>query len=217
MSGLLKREFKLVSQSWGDFLLGMGFFLSSGLLLPFALGPESETLSRYGPGLIWILNLLVICFSVETFFQQDHADGSFTLLRLSVVGLWKIYMAKVIVLILVLGGLLLSGSLLLAVVFQLSPNLVFCLGGTLALALPGMISMGAMVVCLTLNSNSSGLLRPFLLFPLYIPLLVFGVGICEAILLQQSPLPFLKSLLGVSLLYLILSIPVAGKILTSSH
>ena len=55
---LLIRDLKLAARVGGSGVMGLIFFLMIVTLIPFALGPDLNLLSRIGPAILWIAALL---------------------------------------------------------------------------------------------------------------------------------------------------------------
>ena len=51
---ILKRDLSLASRAGGGGELALVFFLTIVVLVPFALGPDLNLLSRIGPAILWM-------------------------------------------------------------------------------------------------------------------------------------------------------------------
>ena len=51
---MLTRELRLTLRGGGDMLTLVLFFVIVGAIVPFAVGPDQELLSRIAPGIVWI-------------------------------------------------------------------------------------------------------------------------------------------------------------------
>ena len=80
MIALLKRDLALSIRAGGGFGLGLAFFLIVVTLVPFAVGPQSELLSRIAPGILWLGALLACLLSLDRILALDWEDGSLDLL-----------------------------------------------------------------------------------------------------------------------------------------
>ena len=81
-NALLVRDLKLAARVGGSGVMGLIFFLMIVTLMPFALGPDLNLLSRIGPAILWIAALLATLIGLDRLFQADQEDGSLDLLRL---------------------------------------------------------------------------------------------------------------------------------------
>ena len=100
---LLVRDLKLAARVGGSGVMGLIFFLMIVTLIPFALGPDLNLLSRIGPAILWIAALLATLIGLDRLFQADQEDGSLDLLRLSHAPLEIVVLAKVVAYWLVTG------------------------------------------------------------------------------------------------------------------
>jgi heme exporter protein B len=137
-------------------------------------------LARIAAGVIWVAALLAAMLSLERLFQNDFDDGSLELLVLAPVPLEVVVLAKVGAHWLTTGLPLMVTAPLLAVLLNLGADGFLVLIATLALGTPTLSLIGAVGAALVLGSRRGGVLLSLLLLPLYIPVLVFGVGAIDA-------------------------------------
>ena len=72
----LKRDLRIALRRRADTLNLLGFFVLACLMVPFAVGPETDWLARLGPGIIWVMALLAQLTALPMLFANDHQDGS---------------------------------------------------------------------------------------------------------------------------------------------
>ena len=82
---LLWRDIVLALRLGGGGGIGLAFFVLTVVLVPLGIGPETGTLARIAPGVLWIAALLAALLSLDRLFQADHEDGSLDQLMLSPV------------------------------------------------------------------------------------------------------------------------------------
>lgn len=211
--GLLKRELSLVFKRKHEAFFMITFFVFCGFLFPFALGTAPETLSRYGAGIIWLLTIFTLSLSLRSFFLGDELDGSLDQLKLQCGNASGVFLLKAVTHCLILIPLILCSAWILSIAFSIPSSIASWLLGSVAVSLPGFIFISGTISALSLQTNLPVLVKPLLLFPLYIPLLIFGIGVTEALLIHQPCLAFFKILIAVSLLIVVISAFLAGKIL----
>lgn len=175
VAALIGRDIRIAWRIGGGALIGVLFFLSVVVLMPFAVGPDIALLKRLGPAVLWLGAMLASLLTLERLFATDHEDGSLDLLLMSRMPLeltcaakalahWIASSIPLIVATPLLGLMLnLDGDAMLGVALTL-------LAGTPALTLTGMIGAS-----LAVTLRRGGLLLPVLVLPLSIPTLIFGV------------------------------------------
>lgn len=177
---LLRRDLRLAQRQGMDSVMVVVFFVIAVVLFPFGVGPEPNTLARIAPGVIWVAALLASMLSLERLFQADYEDGSLELLVLSPVTLEIIILAKVLAHWLTTGLPLIIAAPVLAVLLNMNAEGFGVLVLALTLGTPTLSLIGAVGAGLILGSRRGGVLLSLLILPLYIPILIFGVGAVDA-------------------------------------
>ena len=77
------REYKVNLSGIHDILTNITFFFISIFIFIFSIGPEKETLSLLGVGILWTLLLLSSTLSLRKFYQDDFENGSLIVLHLN--------------------------------------------------------------------------------------------------------------------------------------
>src|SRR3954451_13861029 len=80
MTALFLREVRLGIRAGGGALTGVLFFLTVVAVVPFAVGPDLNLLSRIGPAILWIGALLASLLGLDRLFQAEREDGSLDLM-----------------------------------------------------------------------------------------------------------------------------------------
>lgn len=177
---IIARDLGLALRQGMDSAMVVGFFVLAVVLFPFGVGPEPNVLARIAPGVIWVAALLASMLSLERLFHLDHEDGSLEVLALTPLPLMATVLAKVISHWLTTGLPLIIAAPLLAVLLGLPADGFGVLIAALALGTPILSLIGAVGAALVLGARRGGVLLSLLVLPLYIPVLVFGVGAVDA-------------------------------------
>jgi heme exporter protein B len=207
-ASLLRRDLTLIWRRRGDALNPILFALIVVALFPLALGPEPDNLRRIAAGVVFVALLLSGLLALDTLFRGDFEDGSLEQLVLSPHPLALLLACKIAVHWLTTALPLLVAAPLLAEMLNL-PHAIFpVLLAALALATPLLSLIGAVCVALTVGMRRSGMLLALLVLPLYVPVLIFGAGACNA---AQAGFPFLAPLLwlGAGLVLALVLAPMA--------
>lgn len=177
---VVRRDLRLALRQGSDSVMVVMFFLLTVVLFPFGIGPEGNILARVASGVIFVAALLASMLSLERLFQTDYEDGSLELLTLSPVPLEIVVLGKITAHWLTTGLPLMIASPLLAVLMNMSSDGFSVLMLALLLGTPALSLIGAIGAALVLGSRRGGVLISLLVLPLFVPVLIFGVGLVEA-------------------------------------
>jgi heme exporter protein B len=202
---LIKRDIALARRQGGGLGAALGFILSVMVLIPLALGPDQNLLSRLAPGMMWLALLLSVLLTADRMFQQDFEDGSLDIMAMTNMPFELITLAKAlahwITVSLPLAILTPPLALLLSInVSQLPILFVSMVAGSLALSM--LASIGGAV---TAGLRRGGLLVSLLILPLYVPVLIFGVAASTSDMAPSSSTPALIVLCAITLMSLIVA------------
>ena len=190
---ILKRDLAVASRAGGGGELALVFFLTLVVLVPFALGPDLNLLSRIGPAILWLGALLSVLIGLDRLFQSDEEDGSLDLIRASALPLELAVLAKGLAHWLTTGLPLALVSPLLGLLVALPGEGVLPLVATLLVGTPALSFIGAGGAALAASLRRGGLIVPVLVAPLTVPVLIFGVSAANAAV--GGTVPFLTPFL----------------------
>lgn len=175
------------------------FFVLAVTLFPLGVGPETAVLARIASGVLWVAALLAAMLSLDRLFQADFEDGSLDLLALGPLPLELAVLAKSAAHWATTGLPLIIASPILAVLMQLDGAGYLTLVAAMALGTPALSLIGGIGAALTVGIRRGGVLLSLLVLPLYIPVLIFGVGAVEAAIDGLTQRPQLLILAALSL------------------
>jgi heme exporter protein B len=179
---LIARDLKVAARIGGSGALGLVFFLMMVTLVPFALGPDLNLLSRIGPAILWLSAVLATLIGLDRLFQADEEDGSLDLLRSSPLPLELVVVAKVTAHWLTTGLPLALACPVFGLLVALPPLGMAAMVATLLVGTPALTFVGAVGAALTSTIRRGGLIVAILVLPLMIPTLIFGVSAANAAL-----------------------------------
>ncbi len=168
MIALLVRDMRLAMRAGGGFGLGLAFFLIVTVLIPFGVGPESATLTRIAPGILWVGALLACLLSLDRIFQLDFEDGTLDLLATAPIPMEGAVAVKALAHWLVTGLPLTLSAPVFATLLNLEPPGHLWVFVTLLIGTPALSMIGAFGAALTVGLKRGGLLMSLLVLPLYI-------------------------------------------------
>ena len=171
---MLRRDLLLTYRNRAQAINPLLFFVLVVILFPFGVGPDAILLKTMAPGIIWVAALLAALLSLDSIFRSDFDDGFLEQLVLSPYPLSVLVLAKVIAHWLVSGFPLVLVAPLLAVFLGMSTDAIGILVLTLLLGTPVLSLIGAIGVALTVGLRQGGIILALLVFPLYIPVLIFA-------------------------------------------
>ena len=213
---LIRRDLGLSLTRGGGPLLAVGFYLTLMAMIPLSLGPDQAILSRIAAGLTWLCLALSSLLSLERLFERDYEDAVFDTLRLGPLPLELIALLKC-----------LSQWLGTGVILSLmTPVVMIILGAPVFLALMGLISaflgslsfalIGGIGASLALGSRKGGVLIALLVLPFYVPPVIFGAGLMQAVQTNASPVQALAFLAAYALFALAMGPIAMGAALRSA-
>ena len=203
LAALFRREFIVARRLGGGGAVGLMFFLALVTVVPFAVGPDLNLLSRIGPAILWIAALLSTLLGLDRLFQADHEDGSLDRLRMSAVPLELVVLVKCLAHWCTTGLPLVLAAPVFGLTLALDGPAMAGVVASLALGTPALTVLGAIGAALTVSLRRGGLLLAVITIPLAIPILIFGVSAAAAS--SGGTVPFVTPLLvlaGLSLLSL---------------
>jgi len=207
--GVISRDIRLAWSQGGTGTMALSFFLIAVALFPLGVGPELAVLSRIAAGVIWVVALLACLLSLDRLFQADYEDGSLDDLMGSPLPLTAIVSAKILAHWMATIAPLIVAAPLLALLLNMPTAGYMYLLLSLVVGTPALSLLGAIGAALTVSIRRGGVLMSLLVLPLYIPTLIFGVGVIDAVLADGDPLPHLALLGAVSLMALLVA-PIAS-------
>jgi heme exporter protein B len=201
----VKRDILTNSRSLIDLISIVGFMILIIILFPLGLGPIQEKLNIVSNAVIWVGLILAIMPSLEKLLQKDFENGWLDQIATSPIPLEIVMLSKGISYWLIILIPLIITSPIFAILLDMDlkniPWLVISISaGSLAISLIG-LSGSALI----LGARRGNILLPILIIPLMTPILIFGVGINEAIKINASPYGNLFLLLALTLVYLVIS------------
>jgi heme exporter protein B len=164
--------------------LPIAFFLLIAALMPFAIGPDAQLLSRVGPGALWIAALTAALLPIERLVEPDRAGGVLDQLFLHGMAEESIALAKIVAHWLTFAPLLLIAAVPASALLALDGVSLARTELGLLIGTPGLASLAVAVAAVTAGLPRAGSLAGLLLLPLAVPLLIFGAA--EAYALEAA-------------------------------
>ena len=206
---IVARDLRLALRRGADSTMVVTFFILIAVLFPLGVGPDTAILARISPGVIWVTALLASMLSLERLFQADFEDGNLDLLVLGSLPLEAVVLAKSLAHWLTTGMLLIVAAPVLALLLNMSAEGLIALVLAMLLGTPSLTLIGAVGAALTVGARRGGALLSLLVLPLYVPVLIFGVGAVDAAISGMAVRPHFL-ILGALLAGTLVLTPLAG-------
>ena len=191
------REYKLNLSGFQDILTNITFFFISIFIFIFSIGPEKETLSLLGIGILWTLLLLSSTLSLRKFYQDDFENNNLIFLHLNGFSFELIVILKTIshfifVQIPFLISLPLACILINVSIEKMFGLLISFFIGSLILS-----SLGSISASMNLLNKRNYLLGSVIVMIFSIPVIIFSVGIIN---IDESFNSLINILIGILLI-----------------
>jgi heme exporter protein B len=187
LAALIRRDVSVALRVGGGALIGVLFFLTVVVLMPFAVGPDLALLKKLGPAILWLGALLASLLTLDRLFTADHDDGSLDLIVMSRTPLELACAAKALAHWLAAGLPLVVATPVLGLLLNLDGVATGAVALTLLAGTPALTFTGMIGAALAVVLRRGGLLLSVLVLPLSIPVLIFGVAASNAALSGPSP------------------------------
>ena len=186
IGAIIMREVRLNLGHGGGAYLPSAFFAGAVLMLPFALGPDPETLRKIGPGFLWLALCLACLVSLERLFQSDLDDGSLDQLIIGELPLGMTMLAKLLGQFTATILPLLLAIPIAGLMLNIEPKFIMPLLLQLFIGALAMFLMGGIGAALGAGVKRGGLLVALLALPLYTPIVIFGASSANLIVQGQA-------------------------------
>ena len=164
-----------------------GFAVLVGILFTFANDTALVRVQDVAAGWIWLTVIFGGLMGLGRTFDLEARDGAFQGVLMSPTPRDAVYLGKVIANFLILAAV----TALIFAVFSLFFSLDYgahpmALLGVMALGVFGFVALGTLFSALSSQTSMGGTLLPILLFPLLVPMVIYGVT-ATARLLADRP------------------------------
>ena len=176
ITSIIKQDLKLAFRKGGGVGGMLAFYLIVSTLFVFGVGSGPEGTVLIAPAVIWVCALLVQSISVGRIFSDDFEDGTLEQLLLQGELPEKIILARMISNWLTGGFLIVLFSPVIAVMFGLEWVFIQKMFISLVCGTPLLSIISVAIGAVTLGIRTGGAIFGILAFPLYIPVLIFGVS-----------------------------------------
>ncbi len=185
LAALIRRDLRVAFRVGGGAWIGVLFFLTVVVLMPFAVGPDLALLIRLGPAILWLGAMLASLLTLDRLFTADAEDGSLDLLLMGRTPFELVCLAKGLAHWLAAGLPLVIATPVLGLLLNLDAGTTFAVALTLLAGTPALTFIGLVGAALAVTLQRGGLLLAVLVLPLSIPVLIFGVAAAQSAILED--------------------------------
>jgi heme exporter protein B len=187
LAALMRRDVAIALRAGGGALIGVLFFLTVVVVIPFALGPDIALLRKIGPAILWLGAMLASLLTLDRLFTADQDDGSLDLIVMSRAPLELACAAKALAHWLAVGVPLIVATPFIGILLNLDAPATLAVALTLLIGTPALTFTGMVGAALAVTLRRGGLLLAIVVLPLSIPVLIFGVAASNAAVVDGVP------------------------------
>jgi heme exporter protein B len=176
---VIRRELLLNWRSRTVTLSVLLFFVLASSLFPLGIGPDAKLLHAIAPGVLWVTALFAALLSAGQLFSNDFASGALEQMLLSPQPLAGIVFGKIAAHWITTGLALVVLAPVVALEYGLDAHTILMLMASLLIGTPLLSLIGSMGAALTLGVRGGSVVLALLILPLYVPVLIFGVGAAD--------------------------------------
>lgn len=189
---LLQRELVIEFRSGIESFVPIIFFCLVVGIFTYTLGDFIAGNNKVLVSIIWITLLFTSILSLDNLFKRDHSEGTLAVALLHSDAIVSIVVSKLLVHWIFTGLPITLLAPVVGLILGMQVDHVSMLGISLLVGTPTITLLGALVAALLVGLGRGGELLTVLILPLYIPVLLFGIGVCH---LHIEKAPYTSQLL----------------------
>tara|TARA_Y100001935_G_scaffold181277_1_gene150098 strand:- start:521 stop:1192 length:672 start_codon:yes stop_codon:yes gene_type:complete len=171
------REYKLNLSGFQDILTNIVFFFVSIFIFIFSIGPNKETISILGIGILWTLLLLSSTLSLRKFYQDDFESGNLLIMHLNGFSFGFIAILKTFSHFLFVQIPFLLSIPIACILLNIENEKIINLFASFAMGSLILSCLGSISSSMNLMNQRNFLLGSVIVMILSIPIIIFSVGI----------------------------------------
>ena len=191
------REYKLNLSGIQDILTNIIFFFISIFIFIFSIGPDRETISVIGVGIIWTLLLLSSTLSLRKFYQDDFENGNLLIMHLNGFSFGFISILKTISHFIFVQVPFLVSIPIACVLLDIADNRIAMIFLSFSIGSLILSCLGSISSSMNLMNQRNFLLGSVIVMIFSVPVIIFSVGVIN---LQENFNSLLNILFGILLI-----------------
>ena len=171
------REYKLNLSGFQDILTNIIFFFVSIFIFIFSIGPDKETISNIGIGIVWTLLLLSSTLSLRKFYQDDFENGNLLILHLNGLSFGFIAILKTFSHFIFVQVPFLLSIPIASILLNIANDELLYLFSSFAIGSFILSCIGSISSSMNLMNQRNFLLGSVIVMIFSVPIIIFSVGI----------------------------------------
>ena len=171
------REYKLNLSGFQDILTNIVFFFVSFFIFIFSIGPDKETISIIGIGIVWTLLLLSSTLSLRKFYQDDFENGNLLIMHLNGFSFGFIAILKTFSHFIFVQVPFLLSIPIACILLNIANDKLFYLLTSFGIASLTLSCLGSISSSMNLMNQRNFLLGSVIVMIFSVPIIIFSVSI----------------------------------------
>ena len=191
------REYKLNLSGFQDILTNIIFFFDSIFIFIFSIGPDKETISNIGIGIVWTLLLLSSTLSLRKFYQDDFENGNLLIMHLNGLSFGFIAILKTFSHFIFVQVPFLLSIPIACILLNIADDKLIYLFSSFAIGSFILSCLGSISSSMNLMNQRNFLLGSVIVMIFSVPIIIFSVGIVN---LEENFNSLISILFGILLI-----------------
>ena len=171
------REYKLNLSGFQDILTNIIFFFVSIFIFIFSIGPDKETISNIGIGIVWTLLLLSSTLSLRKFYQDDFENGNLLIMHLNGLSFGFIAILKTFSHFIFVQVPFLLSIPIASILLNIANDELLYLFSSFAIGSFILSCLGSISSSMNLMNQRNFLLGSVIVMIFSVPIIIFSIGI----------------------------------------
>ena len=171
------REYKLNLSGFQDIFTNIIFFFVSIFIFIFSIGPDKETISSIGIGIVWTLLLLSSTLSLRKFYQDDFENGNLLIMHLNGLSFGFIAILKTFSHFIFIQVPFLLSLPIACILLNIANDKLIYLFSSFVIGSFILSCLGSISSSMNLMNQRNFLLGSVIVMIFSVPIIIFSVGI----------------------------------------
>lgn len=193
----LHRDLLVALRTGSELLNPVMFLVLIGFIFALVLGNDLSTRELMGIPVVWTTALFANMLALEGLFRREHEDGTLATILIGNESALPVTVAKLVAHWLVTGLPISVIAPIIGLGFGLPFETLFMLSVTLLLGTPVLTLVGAIGAALVVGLGRGGVLLSLLVLPLFVPVLLLGIGACQQFQFNAEYVPPFLGLMAI--------------------